>query len=124
MILELRRPLAFFDLETTGVDPLRDKIVEFSMVRIDPDGARESKTLRINPGRPIPPEATAVHGIGDEDVKGAPAFREVARDLLDLLRDSDLAGSTCAGSTCRFSIASSRTASSISRSPNAASSTS
>jgi DNA polymerase-3 subunit epsilon len=90
--LSLRRPLAFFDLETTGVDPLRDKIVEIAVVRVDPGGGRESRTRRINPGRPIPPEATAVHGIRDEDVRDAPPFRQVARGLLDLLGDADLAG--------------------------------
>lgn len=92
MSLELQRPLAFFDLETTGIDPLRDKIVEIALVRVDPDGGRETKTLRINPERPIPAEATAVHGIRDADVAGAPAFREVARGLLDVLKDADLAG--------------------------------
>jgi len=92
MSLELKRPLAFFDLETTGIDPMRDKIVEIALVRLDPDGGREAVTRRINPERPIPAEATAVHGITDADVAGAPAFREVARPLLDLLKDADLAG--------------------------------
>jgi len=92
MTLELERPLAFFDLETTGTDPLRDKIVEIALVRVDPGGGREAKTLRINPERPIPAEATAVHGIRDEDVSDAPAFRQVAQGLLDVLEDADLAG--------------------------------
>jgi len=92
MSLELDRPLAFFDLETTGIDPLRDKVVEIALVRVDPGGGREATTRRINPGRPIPAEATAVHGIRDEDVADAPAFREVARGLLDVLKDADLAG--------------------------------
>jgi DNA polymerase-3 subunit epsilon len=92
MSLVLERPLAFFDLETTGIDPLRDKIVEIAIVRLDPEGGREATTRRIHPERPIPAEATAVHGIRDEDVSGAPTFRQVARELLDVLKDADLAG--------------------------------
>jgi len=92
MSLELRRPLAFFDLETTGTDPARDKIVEIAVVVVHPDGGRQSSTRRLNPGRPIPPDATAIHGISDADVADAPAFRDVARPLLDLLGDADLAG--------------------------------
>jgi DNA polymerase-3 subunit epsilon len=92
MSLTLSRPLAFFDLETTGTDPLRDKIVEIALVRVDPSGSREATTRRINPGRPIPAEATAVHGIRDEDVAHAPAFSQVAREILDVLKDADLAG--------------------------------
>ena len=92
MSLELKRPLAFFDLETTGTDPSRDKIVEIAVIRVDPGGEREATTHRINPERPIPPEATAVHGIADSDVASAPRFLEVARPLLDTLKDADLAG--------------------------------
>jgi DNA polymerase-3 subunit epsilon len=92
MSVQLSRPIAFFDLETTGTDPSRDKIVEIALVRLEPSGSRVAITRRINPERPIPPEATAVHGIGDADVAGLPAFREVARDLLDVLEDADLAG--------------------------------
>jgi DNA polymerase-3 subunit epsilon len=92
MSLSLRRPLAFFDLETTGTDPAKDKIVEIAILRLDPDGGRRAATHRVNPGRPIPREATAVHGIRDEDVAGSPAFRELAGSLLDLIADSDLAG--------------------------------
>jgi DNA polymerase-3 subunit epsilon len=92
MSLALSQPLAFFDLETTGTDPLRDKIVDVAIVRVDPDGGRASASWRVNPGRPIPPEATAVHGISDADVAGAPPFRAIARDLLAALRDADLAG--------------------------------
>lgn len=90
--LDLSRPLAVFDLETTGTDPARDKIVEIALVRVDPDGLRTALTRRINPGRPIPAEATAVHGIRDEDVAAAPAFGQIARELLDTLADADLAG--------------------------------
>lgn len=90
--LDLDRPLVFFDLETTGIDPARDKIVEICVLRVEPDGSRESRTRRINPGRPIPPAASAVHGIRDEDVATEPAFRQIARGLLDFLRGADLAG--------------------------------
>ena len=92
MSLDLQRPLAFFDLETTGTDPARDKIVEISILKIEPGGERESVTRRINPERPIPKEASAVHGILDADVATAPTFPQVARELLALLADADLAG--------------------------------
>ena len=92
MNLDLKRPLAFFDLETTGTDPLRDKIVEIAVIRVEPAGGRVAVTHRVNPERPIPPDATAVHGIGDADVAAAPKFRELARGLLDVLTDADLAG--------------------------------
>jgi len=90
--LRLDRPLAFFDLETTGTDPSRDKIVEIAVVRVDPDGSRRTLRHRINPGRPIPKEASAIHGITDADVREAPAFGAIARELLDLLADADLSG--------------------------------
>ncbi|MBZ5637655.1 MAG: 3'-5' exonuclease [Acidobacteriia bacterium] len=90
--LRLDRPLAFFDLETTGTDPATDRIVEISVRRVDPDGGRDGRTRRVNPGRPIPAEATAIHGIRDEDVRDAPEFRRIARSLLEFLGESDLAG--------------------------------
>ena len=90
--LRLERPLAFVDLESTGIDPARDRIVEISVVRIDPDGRRETRTRRVNPECPIPAEATAVHGIRDEDVRDEPSFRQIARALLEFFGDADLAG--------------------------------
>jgi DNA polymerase-3 subunit epsilon len=90
--IKLDRPLVVFDLETTGTDPKSDRIVEISTLRVDVDGQRESRTRRVNPGRPIPPGATAVHGIRDEDVRDAPAFRQIARGLVDFLDGADLAG--------------------------------
>jgi DNA polymerase-3 subunit epsilon len=90
--LDLDRPLAFFDLETTGIDPMTDRIVEICVMRVDPGGAVETKTRRINPERPIPPAATAIHGIRDEDVRDAPTFKQIARGLLDFLAGADLAG--------------------------------
>jgi DNA polymerase-3 subunit epsilon len=90
--LELERPLVFFDLESTGTDPDSDKIVEIAALRLTADGERETRTRRLNPGRPIPPGATAVHGITDADVKDAPSFRQIARSLLQFLEGADLAG--------------------------------
>ena len=68
MKLQLERPIVVFDLETTGVQITRDRIVEISILKVHPDGEEETKTRRINPGMPIPPEATQVHGISDADV--------------------------------------------------------
>lgn len=96
--LALARPLAFLDLETTGIDPRHDRILELSVMKVfppGPDGATREpivRTLRINPGVPIPPGATAVHHIGDADVAGEPSFEEVADSLLELLADCDFAG--------------------------------
>lgn len=90
--LKLDRPLAFFDLETTGIDPATDRIVEISVLRVETDGSEEIRTRRINPERPIPAAATAVHGISDADVRDAPTFREIARGLHAFLEGADLAG--------------------------------
>jgi len=84
--------LIYFDLETTGIDVATDKIVEISALRVEPDGHREQRTRRVNPGRPIPAGATAVHGIRDEDVRDEPAFAQVARGILEFLDGADLAG--------------------------------
>ncbi len=92
MNLNLKRPLIFFDLETTGIDISKDRIVEISMVKVMPDGERIVKTRRINPGMHIPAEATAIHGISDEDVKDEPTFTQIARSLYQFIEDADLAG--------------------------------
>lgn len=92
MQLKLKRPIVFFDLETTGVDTSRDRIVELSLVKIMPDGERIIKTRRLNPEMPIPPEATAVHHITDEDVKDCPTFRQVAKSLAQFLEGCDFGG--------------------------------
>lgn len=92
MKLNLKRPIIFFDLETTGVDTARDRIVEISMIKIMPDGEEITRTRRLNPGMPIPAEATAVHGITDEDVKDAPTFSQVARSLEQFIRGCDFGG--------------------------------
>ncbi len=92
MNLSLSRSLALFDLETTGLDPASDRIVEIAVLRIDPDGGRERFRRLLDPGRPIPPEASAVHGIRDADVRGQPRFADIRDELLAFLRDSDLGG--------------------------------
>ena len=92
MKLNLKRPLAFFDLETTGVNVASDRIVEISILKAMPDGTEEIKTLRINPGIPIPLESSLIHGIYDEDIKNAPTFKQAGEELARFLDNSDLAG--------------------------------
>jgi DNA polymerase-3 subunit epsilon len=89
---ELDRPLAFFDLETTGLNPKVDRIVELALIRVDPDGSSTERVRRFHPGVPIPAEAARVHGITDADVAGEPPFAARARSLLELLEPCDLAG--------------------------------
>lgn len=90
--LKLERPLAFIDVETTGLNPYSDRIVELSILKIHPDATEEYKSHRINPGIPIPTEATAVHGITDADVVGEPMFQQYAKSIRDFLDDCDIAG--------------------------------
>ncbi len=92
MQLNLKNPLVFFDLETTGINIVSDRIVEISYLKIYPDGREESKTRRINPEMPISPEATAVHGITDENVKDCPTFKLIAKSLAAQIEGCDLAG--------------------------------
>ncbi|MVN22909.1 exonuclease domain-containing protein [Mucilaginibacter arboris] len=92
MKLNLKRPLAFFDLETTGVHIGNDRIVEMSIIKMNEDGSEEVKTWRFNPGMPIPLESSLVHGIYDEHVKDEPAFKEVGAEIAAFLTNSDLAG--------------------------------
>ena len=92
MNLNLKNPIVFFDLETTGINIVSDRIVEISYLKVMPNGDEESKTRRINPEMPIPPNATAVHGITDEDVKDAPTFKSIAKSLAAQLEGCDLAG--------------------------------
>jgi len=90
--LKLKRPIVFFDLETTGINVSSDRIVELSLLKISPNGKEQWMTIRINPEMPIPPKATEIHGISDEDVAGEPTFREVAKTLAHFLGGCDLAG--------------------------------
>ena len=90
--LKLNRPLVFFDLETTGINVGTDRIVEVSFLKLHIDGSREKKSWRINPGIPIPPTSTKVHGISDDDVKDAPKFADIAGEIRNFLQHCDLAG--------------------------------
>ncbi len=92
MKLNLRNPLIFFDLETTGIDVASDRIVEISYLKVFPNGDEESKTMKVNPTIPIPPKVSAIHGITDEDVRDAPKFSEVARTLSKIFEGCDFAG--------------------------------
>ena len=92
MNLKLKRPIVFFDLETTGVDTANDRIVEISLVKIGVDGTKSVKTRRINPEMHIPEAATAVHGITDEDVKDEPTFRQIAKSLAQYIEGCDFGG--------------------------------
>ena len=91
-MLQLTRPLAVIDLETTGVNLGSDRIVEIAIVKIMPDGKKIVKRKLINPEMPIPPTSTEVHGITNEMVKDAPSFRQAANELKQFLDNCDLAG--------------------------------
>jgi DNA polymerase-3 subunit epsilon len=90
--LKLKRPIVFFDLETTGINVSTDRIVEISLLKISPNGREQWMTTRVNPGIPIPAKVTAIHGISDEDVANAPSFKEIAKNLAAFLEGCDLAG--------------------------------
>ena len=92
MDLKLERPLVVFDIESTGVNPMRDRIVELAVLKISPDGAMQSTVRRVNPEMPIPPGATAVHGITDADVADKPPFSVIATNFARYLDDCDLGG--------------------------------
>ncbi len=92
MNLNLKNPLAFFDLETTGVNPVKDRIVEISIIKIMPNGDEKTYTKRINPTIPIPAQASEVHGIYDKDVADKPTFKEVAKEIAKFIESCDLAG--------------------------------
>ena len=92
MKLNLKNPLIFFDVETTGLNVSKDKIIELSYIKVYPNGTEESNTVRINPGFPIPAESSAIHHITDEDVKDCPMFKQVARILEKVFEGCDIAG--------------------------------
>lgn len=92
MKLNLNRPLAFFDLETTGVNVGADRIVEIAILKAMPDGTEQIKTMRINPEMPIPLASSLIHGIYDKDIANEPTFKEVAAELAEFIGDADLAG--------------------------------
>jgi len=89
---EWKRPIVFFDLETTGLDPVQDRIVQIALIKITPDGVRSTAGGFLNPTIPIPPSVTAVHGITDEMVKNEPTFKDKAQSIVNFLSGCDIAG--------------------------------
>jgi DNA polymerase-3 subunit epsilon len=92
MKLNLKRPLAFFDLESTGLDIVNDRIIEISILKVHPDGKEETYTRRINPTIPISPEASKITGITNDDLKDMPTFKEIAHEIVNFLDNCDIAG--------------------------------
>ena len=92
MQLNLTKPICFFDLETTGINITNDRIVEISILKVYPNGKEETYTQRVNPTIPIPPVVTQVHGISDADVADKPTFKEIAKEVHNMIKDSDLGG--------------------------------
>ena len=92
MKLKLSKPICFFDLETTGVNITTDRIVEISILKVHPEGKEETKTWLVNPEMPIPKEVTAIHGISDADVADQPTFKQLAKEIYNMIKDSDLGG--------------------------------
>jgi DNA polymerase-3 subunit epsilon len=92
MSLELTRPICFFDLETTGINVAKDRIVEIAILKVHPNGTQESKSWLVNPEMEIPPEVVAVHGISNEKVANEPTFKELSKEIYNLIKDSDLGG--------------------------------
>lgn len=90
--LELQRPLVVFDVESTGTDPARDRIIDLAVIRLEPDGSRSAREFRFNPEMPIPPSATAIHGITDEEVRNAPRFVDRAAEVEGWFHNADLLG--------------------------------
>ena len=90
--LNIKRPIIFLDLETTGTDKAKDRIVEIAIITVQPDGTKDVKTRKINPGCPIPPGATEIHGITDEDVKDCLKFSDIADSLKTLFAGCDFGG--------------------------------
>ncbi|PIA78073.1 DNA polymerase III subunit epsilon [Gaetbulibacter sp. 4G1] len=92
MQLSLTKPICFFDLETTGINITKDRIVEISILKVYPNGKEESKTWLVNPEMPIPKEVIDIHGISDADVADKPTFKELAKEVYNMIKDSDLGG--------------------------------
>lgn len=92
MQLNLNKPVCFFDLETTGINISKDRIVEIAILKVLPNGKEESHRWVVNPEMPIPPEVSAIHGIWDKDVQDKPTFKELAKEIHSIIKDSDLAG--------------------------------
>lgn len=92
MQLQLSKPICFFDLETTGTNVAKDRIVEISILKVFPNGNKESRTWLVNPEMPIPAESEAIHGISNEKVANEPTFKQLSKEIYAMIRDSDLGG--------------------------------
>lgn len=92
MNLHLSKPLAFFDLETTGTNTAKDRIVEIAIIKLNPDGSKESYSKKVNPEMPIPIVVSEIHGIYDIDILDCPSFKDIAQEVKTFINDSDLAG--------------------------------
>ncbi len=92
MQLNLQRPIVFFDLESTGINIAKDRIVEIAILKVHPDGKEESKSIRVNPTIKISPQSTKIHGISNKDIKDAPTFKDIAKEIASFLKACDLAG--------------------------------
>jgi len=92
MKLNLKNPIVFFDLETTGINVTSDRIVEIAIIKVHPNGDEEEKSMRINPTIPIPKDSSKIHKIFDEDIKDAPTFKEVGKEIAKFIEGCDLAG--------------------------------
>nr|WP_321233557.1 3'-5' exonuclease [uncultured Psychroserpens sp.] len=92
MQLNLTKPICFFDLETTGINITHDRVVEISILKVHPNGKEETYTQRVNPTIPIPPHVTLVHGISDADVMDKPTFKDISKEVYQMIKDSDLGG--------------------------------
>lgn len=92
MELKLNKPICFFDIESTGLSVVNDRIVEISILKVFPNGNKESRTWLVNPEKSIPPEVTAIHGITNEKVANEPTFKELSHRIYEMIKDSDLAG--------------------------------
>jgi len=92
MNLQLSRPLAFFDLETTGTNTAKDRIVEIAIIKLNPDGSKESYSKKVNPEMPIPIVVSEIHGIYDVDILDCPTFKDIAEEVKTFITDADLAG--------------------------------
>ncbi|XOD67334.1 MAG: exonuclease domain-containing protein [Flavobacteriales bacterium Tduv] len=92
MNLQLHRPICFFDIEATGINIVKDRIIEISLLKVYPNGDKQERTYRVHPEMSIPPQATAIHGIQDADVADKPPFKTIAGEIWKILEGSDLAG--------------------------------
>lgn len=92
MQLELTKPICFFDLETTGTNVAKDRIVEISILKVHPNGNKESRTWLVNPEMPIPAESEAIHGISDEKVANEPTFKQLSKEIYKMIQGCDLGG--------------------------------